>query len=188
MATARREPDAGGGGYDDGEAYADTSWLPSWRPWVAFALSVAGFGISMYLTLDHFTGTLPVCSASGFIDCKAVTTSQYSYLFHIPVALLGLLFYTALLVANFPAMWRVRSPVVVWGRLAMAVGGMCFVLYLLSRELFSIKAICLWCTGVHIVTFLVFVLVITSLPAMTTRSGEWGDWDEDTGDAALGPA
>ena len=173
-AVAEVEPDAE---LDE----ASGAWVPVWRSVAAFVLALAGFGISMYLTLDHFSGTLPACPATGFINCQAVTTSTYSYIVHVPVALAGLIFYTAMVAINWPPLWRVRTRVVVWGRLALAVAGIGFILYLLAAELFSIKAICLWCTGVHIVTFLIFVLVVTSFPAMASPAPAWEEWELEQG-------
>ena len=46
------------------------------------------------------------------------------------------------------------------------VVGIGFVLYLVSAELLIIKAICIWCTGVHIVTFAQLLLVVATVPAM----------------------
>ena len=51
-------------------------------------------------------------------------------------------------------------------RLGMLVLGMCFALYLISAELLIIGAICLWCTGVHVVTFALFILVVQTVPRM----------------------
>lgn len=45
-------------------------------------------------------------------------------------------------------------------RLAGAVAGMAMVIYLVWAELFALDAICLWRTGVHILTFLLFVAVL----------------------------
>jgi uncharacterized membrane protein len=59
----------------------------------------------------------------------------------------------------------------------MVVSGIGFVLYLIYAELFEIKAICEYCTGVHVVTFALFVLVVVTLPAMTQRS-VWSADDE----------
>jgi len=156
--------------------------IPRWRPITAFVLSVVGFGISMYLTIDHFQGIVPICSSKGFVNCALVTTSKYSHILGIPVALLGLLFFTAMVGINWPPLWRARSPWVARGRLALAVSGVCFVLYLLAAELFSIKAICLWCTGVHITTFLLFVLVMSSYPLMSGRA-QFQEWEEDVEEA-----
>lgn len=137
--------------------------VPRWWGRLAVLLSVAGFGDALYLTVDHFTGALPVCSASGTFDCAKVTTSSQSYVVGVPVALLGLLFYTAMVLVNVPPLWRADrrwTASAAWLRLAMAMAGMCFVAWLIYAELAIIKSVCLWCTGVHVVTFLLFVLVV----------------------------
>jgi uncharacterized membrane protein len=41
------------------------------------------------------------------------------------------------------------------------------VLYLLYTELFRIDAICLWCTAVHILTFIVFATTVYATLALT---------------------
>ena len=48
------------------------------------------------------------------------------------------------------------------------------VFYLLYAELFSIKAICLWCTAVHAITLLLFVLVVATFPTMAATSVDEG--------------
>jgi uncharacterized membrane protein len=47
-----------------------------------------------------------------------------------------------------------------WIRLAAIIAGMGFVLYLLYVELIQLGQICLYCTGVHITTFLLFALLV----------------------------
>ncbi len=104
------------------------------------------------------------------MSCEAVTTSPESKLLGVSVALLGLIFFTAMVAINLPIVWRTSLRWVAWLRLAMVVGGMGFVIYLVYAELFMIKKICLWCTGVHVATFLLFVLVVSSVPAFTART------------------
>jgi uncharacterized membrane protein len=82
------------------------------------------------------------------------------------VSLLGLIFFTAMIIINVPPMWKTSWRWVPWARLILAVGGMGFVLYLLYAELLEIKAICWWCTGVHVITFLLFVLIVSSVGSM----------------------
>jgi uncharacterized membrane protein len=36
------------------------------------------------------------------------------------------------------------------------------VLYLIYTELFTLDAICPWCTSVHVITLLLFVLVVST--------------------------
>jgi uncharacterized membrane protein len=140
----------------------------AWVPWAAFALSLFGLGVSTYLTIAHFSSTaILACSDQGIVNCAKVTTSPQSEVFGVlPVAVLGLAFYVVLTVINVPAAWRVQDRRVHLARLALVVIGMAFVLYLLAAELLIIGNICLWCTSVHLTTFLLFILTISTVPAM----------------------
>jgi uncharacterized membrane protein len=134
---------------------------PRWLIIATLALSVIGLGISIYLTIDHLTGAVPICSSKGIINCANVTTSAESKVFGIfPVSELGLAFYAFMVVVNSPWGWRMKHPAVRWLRLASVIVGIGFVLYLVYAELIQIGNICLWCTGVHIVTFFLFALVV----------------------------
>jgi len=147
----------------------------------SFVLSLAGLGVSIYLTIDHFAKINPTCPAGGgFINCTKVTTSPQSYFPpfsgwpHVPVALLGLCFYVVMVVINLPAAWRTADRRVHVARLALVALGICFVLYLVATELLVIGNICLWCTSVHVITFLIFVLVMATVPAMLGWGGATG--------------
>ena len=138
----------------------------AWRPITALLLSLTGVGVSTYLTIAHFAKISLVCSGGGIVNCERVTTSAESYFLGIPVAFLGLLFFVAMTAANLPVLWRTTDRRVHIARLAMSIVGMCFVLYLVSAELLIIKNICLWCTAVHVITFALFVLMMTTIPQM----------------------
>ena len=73
------------------------------------AVSIAGLGVSIYLTITHFDKVALVCSDSGAINCEKVTTSPQSYVFGIPVAMLGLAFFVPMIVLCLPAAWRSRG-------------------------------------------------------------------------------
>ena len=45
-------------------------------------------------------------------------------------------------------------------RLALACAGIAFVMWLVYAELFVIRAICLWCTAMHVLTFALFVVIV----------------------------
>lgn len=137
-----------------------------WRPVAALVLSVLGLGVSAYLTVAHFSGAKLICSSSGIVNCEQVTTSAQSYVLGIPVALLGLCFFVVMTAANVPALWRADDRRVHLARLALSVVGIGFVLYLVSAEFLIIGKICLWCTSVHVITFLLFVLMMTTVPRM----------------------
>ncbi len=137
---------------------------PIWLKVLTLLLALAGLGISTYLTITHFVGTqILVCSESGIVNCAKVTTSPQSEFFGVPVAVLGLVFYIAMTLMVTPPAWNSMSRRVHIARAAMIVVGMAFALYLVSAELLIIGNICLWCTGVHVITFVLFVLIVTSL-------------------------
>ncbi|WP_225993862.1 vitamin K epoxide reductase family protein [Actinomadura rudentiformis] len=134
---------------------------PLWFMLSAWVLTLAGLGISIYLTISHYDEKALVCSASGTVDCHAVTTSKYSELAGIPLPLLGLGFFVSFVVLITPFALRSQNPLFRWGRLAATGVGMVFVIYLVTVELALLQKICLWCTGVHAVTVLLFVLVLS---------------------------
>ncbi len=132
--------------------------LPRWPGMVGTVASAGGLGVAGYLTYEHYTGSATLaCSDKGIVNCLAVTTSSYSKIAGVPVALAGLIFFAVMLVLQIPPMWRRTEPAIRIGRVVWSVVGLGTVLYLLYAELFEIDAICLWCTSVHVLTFVVFV-------------------------------
>ena len=144
-----------------------------WAVTTTFLLSLIGLGISIYMTITHFRPMLLVCSSTGTIDCAAVTTSAQSYFLGIPVAILGLGNFVVMSALNSPWGWRARYYWIHVARFVLAIAGMAFVLWLLSAELLIIDHICLWCTGVHVVTFALLIVLSRVCPAQLgwSRSG-----------------
>ena len=77
-----------------------------------------------------------------------------------PVAVLGLAFYVFMVAINTPWAWRSPLQLIWWARLGGIVTGIGFVLYLLYAEFIQIHNVCLWCTSVHAITFVLFVMLI----------------------------
>jgi uncharacterized membrane protein len=115
---------------------------------VALCFAVVGLAASGYLTIEHFTSsTTLACPETGTINCAKVTTSAWSHLAGIPVAVLGLAYFVVMTALTLPPAMRRRQLDRV--RLVAAGIGVAMVLYLIWAELFRIDAICLWCTAVH---------------------------------------
>jgi uncharacterized membrane protein len=143
-----------------------------WLQLATFVLALAGLGVSIYLTIAHFTeSTLAGCSESGVVNCTKVTTSPQSYVFGIPVAVLGLAFYVFAVAIMSPWAWRAARREVHLLRIASLVVGIGFVLYLIYAELFIIGSICLYCTSVHAITFVLFVLTMIAVAAWGLKPG-----------------
>lgn len=105
------------------------------------ALAVLGLGIAAYLTYVHYSGAQVACTAGQ--SCVKVQTSQWSRLAGVPVALIGLVGYLAILATLLvPDREETRL-----ATLGLALTGLGFSAYLTYRELFSIHAICEWCVS-----------------------------------------
>jgi uncharacterized membrane protein len=135
-----------------------------WQPLASLLLSVYGLGASIYLTITHFEPKALECVHSATFNCEKVTQSPQSEIFGIPVAMLGLAFFVPMLVLCLPVLWRSAQRWVHLARLALSVTGVGMIIYLISAELFVIKAICLWCSSVHVATLLLFIIVATASP------------------------
>jgi uncharacterized membrane protein len=104
------------------------------------ALAAVGLGIAVYLTVVHYSGGNPICASSH--GCETVQHSRYAKLGGIPVAVIGLAGYVAVL----SLLVRDRPDT----RLAAAgatMVGFGFSAYLTYLELFKIEAICQWCVA-----------------------------------------
>ena len=147
---------------------ADESSVPAgpplWFQVTTFALALIGLGISIYETVVHFTGNhLAGCARGSTVNCTAVITSPQSMVFGvIPVAILGLAFYVFAVPVMSPWGWRLRRREVGLLRLGSLIVGVGFVLYLVYAEVFQIRYICEYCTGVHVVTFLLFCFTVVA--------------------------
>lgn len=125
----------------------------------AGACALLGLAIAGYLTGVHYAGATPACTISH--GCGTVQASEWATLAGIPVALLGVLGYAAILVA----VW-VPGETARLAAAAMGIAGLGFSLYLTYRELFDIGAICEWCVAsAAVMTVLAGLCIVRALRA-----------------------
>jgi uncharacterized membrane protein len=105
------------------------------------ALALLGAAIAGYLTWVHYGGIEPLCVGGGG-SCERVQSSDAALLAGIPVALLGLGAYLALLGSlTLPGeMGRSLAALV-------SLTGAAFSVYLTYVELVELKAVCQWCVA-----------------------------------------
>lgn len=145
-------------------------------------LALVGLLVATYLWLYKIgvIGTLQCGTGAG--SCEYVQASRYAELFGVPVALIGVLGYAALLVVGllglqprFFAARRVRLLLV-----ALASAGFAFTLYLTGVELFVLHAICRWCVASAGIITAIWVLSIWGVrndsmrPALTNLADSRG--------------
>ena len=118
-------------------------------------------GVAGYLTYIEVGEKQAICGPVG--HCNEVQNSSYAKLFGIlPIGVLGLIGYTALLVAwgvqkIGPKSLHMLSALALWG---MSLFGVAFSIYLTFLEPFVIGATCMWCLS--------SALVMTALLWVTT--------------------
>ena len=140
----------------------------SWSQLLLLLLSLVGAAIAIYLTTVHYENAPLLCSTSGLIDCSRVLSSPYSVVpgTSIPITVPGLawsLVSAALAVAGLrqlrpQALRRIHLAQFAWSLLAILT-----VLYLVYVELVVLHSICVWCTGMHTVILVMFLITIVQL-------------------------
>ena len=101
-------------------------------------VALAGTAIAGYLTYVHYRPAALICTGSG--GCETVQESSYADLAGIPVALLGLCAYVAVLAL---VAWDTEVARTVAAAIALAAVG--FAVYLVALQAFVIDAWCVWC-------------------------------------------
>jgi uncharacterized membrane protein len=118
------------------------------------AITLIGLGVASYLTYVHYAGIKPACTAGE--SCTKVQTSIYSDLAGVPVALIGLIGYVAIMASLLAP----ENETTRFATVALTVVGFGFSAYLTYRELFSIHAICEWCVSSAIIMTVLMCLSI----------------------------
>jgi uncharacterized membrane protein len=141
-----------------------------WRLWLMRLLSLAGVGVSAYLTWAHVANQSVACGQSQ--GCDIVQQSVYSEIAGIPIALFGLLAYAALLGLTTlrgysPNSLQEYIPLAIFG---ISLIGVLYSAYLTYLELFVIHAICRWCVSSAVIITVIFLLSLPDLRADTVPS------------------
>jgi uncharacterized membrane protein len=105
---------------------------------VAAAVALAGVSVAGYLTWAHYSNSTVVCVQGG--GCETVQHSSYAEIAGVPVALLGLVSYSAVLALVLYDSANARLAAA-----TLAFIGTLFSAYLLALQLFVIRALCIWC-------------------------------------------
>jgi uncharacterized membrane protein len=125
---------------------------------IIILLSVIGLLTAGYMMYTHYTSPTEgsICDISASVSCSVVNTSVFSKLFNVPVSLFGGLWFVVMgLIA-----WKAkRKKELSAGLLPWNILGMAFVVYLIIAEII-LKTLCPFCTVVHVITLITFVLSI----------------------------
>lgn len=126
---------------------------------VVAILAVCGIVVSSVSLQHHFaTSKTAYCDIGETFNCDIVNRSEYSSIFGIPVALIGMLGYAAL--AGLATVYRERreTPPILF---SSAVTGLAFALYLTYVEARVLGVWCILC-----LSSLVVIVTVTMLAAV----------------------
>jgi uncharacterized membrane protein len=129
---------------------------------LAIVLAIIGLLVSIYMTIYKITSNDSMCIGSG--DCKTVNASRYAEVYGIPVAVLGVAGYAAILAVLFlerrPGFFQQNGSMLFFG---LSLTGFLFTLYLIFVEVALIKAYCPFCITSQTVMTIIFIISVIRL-------------------------
>lgn len=136
--------------------------MDKWLYRASVALVVVGLLVSIYMTVYKFTGNDGMCLGSG--DCSTVNASRFSEVNGIPVAVIGIVGYVAILLVhlfeNRSDFFRKNGTLLIFG---MSLTGFLFTVWLVYLELAVIKAICPFCVTSQVAMTIIFIIAVVRL-------------------------
>jgi len=136
--------------------------MDKWIYRISIALAVLGMLVSIYMTIFKLTENPNMCLGNG--GCATVNSSIYSEINGIPVAVVGIVGYLAilalLLLENRIDFLKNNGTMALFG---LALIGFLFTIYLIYVELALIHALCPFCVTSQITMTILFILSVIRL-------------------------
>lgn len=137
---------------------------------LALAASLAGLGVSIYLTGVHYSSIPLACPATAQINCEQVLASSYGVIggSAIPTSAAGIVWFA---VSALVAAGRLAgSPRLAQMQLGWSALGLVTVLFLVYVEIVQLGAVCVWCSAAHVLVLLIFLVALTRANGGRVRS------------------
>ncbi len=122
--------------------------------------SFLGILISAYSSYHHYTNITGICNINEKLSCDIVNRSEYSELFGIPVALIGLFGYLAILITSV-LLIKNETKELKLVLLVLSSAGFLFTAYLTYIEAFVLYTYCPLClTSAAFITIMLVISII----------------------------
>ncbi|MCL4274363.1 MAG: vitamin K epoxide reductase family protein [Anaerolineales bacterium] len=136
--------------------------MEKWLYRASVALAIVGLFVSIYMTVYKFTGNEGMCLGSG--ECSTVNASRFSEVNGIPVAVIGIVGYAAILAVhlfeNRSPFFKQNGTLLLFG---MGLTGFIFTLWLVYVEIALIRALCPFCVTSQVVMTIIFIIAVIRL-------------------------
>ena len=126
---------------------------------LSLILSFLGFLIATYLTILHFKNIIPPCSIAH--GCETVLTSQFATIIGIPIALIGSLYYIALIVVlALTLTFTQKKGLFKKATVLLTFSALIVSAILVGIQAFILHAFCQWCLTCEAINLLLFILAL----------------------------
>lgn len=129
---------------------------------LAIGLTILGLLVSIYMTIYKLTDNEKMCIGSG--GCSVVNASRYSEINGIPVAVLGVVGYSAILAVLFlekkVGFFKENGSMIFFG---LSLTGFLFTLYLIYVEVALLQEYCPFCITSQAAMTVIFILSVIRL-------------------------
>lgn len=130
---------------------------------IILLLSTAGIADTIYLTVKRYSHDAINCSI--FDGCDFVTTSQYSQILGVPVAVLGIIFYVSILTLSVLYL-RLKNRRLATSLLGLSGIGFLMSIWFVYTQGFILNAFCFYCLISAGISTTIFILITALFLAM----------------------
>jgi len=109
--------------------------IPKWIVIAILLISFTGFLDTTYLTAQHYSSGSIECNI--FEGCDEVTTSQYSKIGPVPIALMGAMYYLIIFIASLIYLDK-KNPRIIYPLFLFTIIGLLFSLWLTYLQFFLV--------------------------------------------------
>ena len=135
--------------------------IPKWLfAFFLIVISFIGFLDATYITLKHYLGVPITCSILN--GCEKVTTSVYSTVFNIPVALIGSVYYL-IIFALIILYLDTKKETIFYTASKITALGFIASIWFTYLQIFVLKAFCFYCLVSSGTSTILFILGIIAL-------------------------
>lgn len=122
---------------------------------IFLVVATIGFLDAIYLTIEHYRGGIPPCTILS--GCEVVLTGIYNQIINIPVALLGSIFYLAMLIVSISYIDSRNIRLLRLGSYG-TIAGMLATTYFVYLQFFVIHHVCIYCMTSAVTSTTLFIL------------------------------
>ena len=127
-------------------------------------LGLCGFWVAKHIRHHKRTGKLLVCPIR--FDCNTVVNSDYSKFFGIPVEILGMAYYSLVVISYFLSVVHLYFTLIpvpntlIAFMITLSVIAFLFSIYLIFVQIFILKKGCSWCFVSALISTSIFILTL----------------------------